>query len=147
MMLSSHHNLSLTRQRSSWGIAALVAAVSVGLVTLLFPHWYTASPYLIDPWVYWGTAYALDDSASAFSTTYYFRRWTLVLPQHFASQFLSPLSTQVVVQGLTFPLTVLLPLGWHGVELGKPIQLVDGVQTWISPRLIRCSPESFRRSS
>lgn len=37
-----------------------------------------------------------------------------------------------------------VPLGWHGVESGKQLHLVDGVQTWINPRLILRSPEHFR---
>lgn len=36
-----------------------------------------------------------------------------------------------------------LPLGWHGVEAGKPVELLDGVQTWLNPRLIQRPPEHY----
>ena len=117
--LASLRTSQSLRQWSTWVMPAVVATVAVVVATLLFPHWYTVSPNLIDPWLYWGTAYAPDYSASAFATTYYFRRWTLVLPTYLASQFLSPLSTQVVVQGLTFALTVFLLLrALRGLAVG-----------------------------
>ena len=53
-----------------------------------------------DPWVYWGTAELPSYSATHFSDTYYFRRWTLTVPNFIFQNFLGPFEAQLVQRNL-----------------------------------------------
>ena len=80
--------------------SVLTGSILLALVFAIYPDWYTTSQVHIDPWIYWGTAEAVGYAASAFGGTYYFRRWTLWIPQWFLTQFLGPLESQMVLRSL-----------------------------------------------
>lgn len=65
-----------------------------------FSLWFITRPERIDPWIYWGTGENLEYAKTHFVETYYYRRWTLILPNNLAQHIFSPLYAQLVIRSL-----------------------------------------------
>ena len=95
----------LTRLRLSATIRKLCVLVfvpiaGVGYAHWRFPTWFVTPPAKVDPWIYWGSAENLEYVKKNFSDTYYFRRWTLTLPNYLFQHVFSPLHAQFVLRSL-----------------------------------------------
>ncbi len=95
----------LTRLRLSATIRKLCVLVfvpiaGVGYAHWRFPTWFVTQPLHIDPWIYWGTGENLEYAKNNFSDTYYYRRWTLTLPNFLVQHLFSPLHAQFVLRSL-----------------------------------------------
>lgn len=91
------HQSEVVRKLCTLVVAPLAG---LGYVHWRFPTWFVNPPFQIDPWIYWGTGENLKYAKTNFSTTYYYRRWTLTLPNYFFQHILSPLHAQFALRSL-----------------------------------------------
>jgi hypothetical protein len=79
-------------------VLMLVSLAGLGCAFWVHPFWFIAPRTHIDPWVYWGPGQDLRYPRIHFSTTYYFRRWTLIFPNYFFEHLFSPYLAQLLLR-------------------------------------------------
>ena len=95
----------LGRLSMVWRPTILIVLASVAAVLWVHrvhPVWFVPPIVHIDPWLYWGTGEDFGYLGEHWGSTYYFRRWTLVLPNYIFQHLLSPYDAQFALRSALF---------------------------------------------
>jgi hypothetical protein len=102
-MISSFVSKTLIKRFTALSVGYLtIFGVALFVINIIYPAWFINPEFHIDPWIYWGTGENLQYAAKHFGSTYYFRRWTLTLPNYLFQQLFDPYLAQSLLRGLLF---------------------------------------------
>jgi hypothetical protein len=79
-------------------VLMLLSLVGLGCAFWLHPFWFIAPKSNIDPWLYWGTGQGFRYLRTYFGATYYFRRWTLTIPNYVFEHLFSPYVAELLLR-------------------------------------------------
>jgi hypothetical protein len=104
---SSHAAIRFTRRARLFEIPSMrsslylgVAVVLAWFATIRFPTWFFNGKEEIDSWFYWAIGPAHAYLSEHLSQTYYFRRWTLNIPNFVVQNILPPMEAQLLLRGV-----------------------------------------------
>jgi hypothetical protein len=101
-------------------VIVLISLIGVASAHFLFYAWFINPSGHIDPWLYWGTGENLAYPASHFADTYYFRRWTLIIPNYIFQHVFDPYLAQLLIRSMLL-LGVMILAGMFAYRITRSI--------------------------